>query len=499
MVQFRSLLARLLKFLYLTPLEDAFIRLDDLSPAMRILGILGYLAILFMLVLMAASVLWGSGWPVAAFTFMGVPLQVPLLVQIAGLAGLFISWTYILTGVSGSHPLIFLPLLLFFGVEMVILAVSGNLFLAWLCTFLPLLLGVSAVHLFTYKKGFWQKYPLVLFFFWILLFFFAGILYWLGRDAKAGLGTSVMDVFNLFYLFLLPFSLLFGLSIVDLAVNLAHWIVDFLRRLFPPAGIQALAAFLLIARLAVIPLMVALAPNVERVMQQPNVGLKDILLPAALLLDTLLSFPLILAALVLAFTRRWDGYRAAQLLALCLAAPIFALGLMLGLSGQGDISNTIELTLTNVGVLPSMIVFVAMLTYTVLGLGTKFARTDGRRMPRRGRVLLVLGVGLLVASLATYRINLLEVATHLPAGHFVDVFGDSFAVGVVALGLPYLLWIIWKRPERLAGKREEFESVPARLRFPPRLTPRTWLLSGILGGSLLCIFACLLATASFYF
>ncbi len=217
-----------------------------------------------------------------------------------------------------------------------------------------------------------------------------------------------------------------------------------------------------------------------------------------MLLDILLSFPLLAAAAVLALTHRWDGFRAAQLLALCLAAPIFALGLILALGGRGDLSNPLELTLSSVGALPSMVVFVVMLTYNVLGVGTKFTRTDGRFIPRHGRILILLGLGLLVASLATYRVNLLEVATRQPANDFVNSFGNIFAISVVGLGLPYLLWIIWKRPERLAGKREEFEALPARFHFPDRFRARAWVIGGVAAAMLLCLLACVGMWVSFY-
>jgi hypothetical protein len=498
MASFRSLLSRLLKFLYLAPLQDAFIPLKDLPLSMQALGLLGYLSLFFMLVLMVIAAVGGGNWRAVTFDILDVPVRVPLAVQVMALVGLFVSWAYLLTGAAGSHPLVFLPLCLLFGAELFFLGAFGKLVLAWICLLIPLVLAVGGLHLFTRKKAFWRKYPLLEFGFWSLLLLLAGALFWLGRDPQTGLGTILSVVLDPFYVLLYPLWLLFGLSIVDLAVTLARWAVGFLRSLFPAEALTGLAAFVLLARLAAIPLWIGMAARLTLASSQPELNLQSALLPAAMLLDIALSFPLLAAAGVLALTHRWDGYHTARLLALCLAAPIFALGLILALSGRGDLSNPLELTLSSVGTLPSMVVFVVMLTYNVLGVGTKFTRTEGRFIPRHGRILILLGLALLVASLATYRVNLLEVATLQPANDFVNSFGNIFAISVVGLGLPYLLWIIWKRPERLAGSREEFEAVPARFHFPDRFSRQAWVIGGVVAGMLLCSLACVGALVSFY-
>ncbi len=141
MTRLRTLFSRLLNFLFLAPLQDAFLNLKELSVSMRVLAVGGYLGILAMLGMLVASVLWGAGWGRVTFTEVDVVVQVPQAVVIAGLCGLFLSWAYLLTGASDSNPLIFLPLSLFFCAEMSYLGLFGSLTLAWVCTVLPLVGG----------------------------------------------------------------------------------------------------------------------------------------------------------------------------------------------------------------------------------------------------------------------------------------------------------------------------------------------------------------------
>jgi hypothetical protein len=349
------------------------------------------------------------------------------------------------------------------------------------------------VHVFTHKKPFWKKYPLLEFLFWSAVVLLAGLLAWLGSDKAAGLGSSVGSIFSPFFLLLYPIWLLSGLSIVDLSVDLAGWVVRQIHRLVPDPTLQGLTAFLLVARLAGAPLMITLNPGIIQLSQQPDLALQDILLPAAMLIDTAFSWPLIIAGLALAFTKRWNGYNCAKLLTLCLVSPVFSLGMILALGGRGDISNPIEMTINSLGVFPSVAVFVVMLTYSMLGLGAKFARTDGKLIPRQGRILLVLGLAILVASLATYRVNLLETASLRPWNDFIEIFGNIFVVSVIFLGVPYLAWITWKRPQRLAGERVEYEAILPRTPFLNRLSPRLWLALGLLAALGLCFLGYLVA------
>ncbi len=132
--------------------------------------------------------------------------------------------------------------------------------MAWFCTLPPLLLTVSGVHLFTHKKPFWQKFPLWEFLLWMVLLVLVGGLYWLGRNGSVDFARSVRDGLEPFIILLIPIWLLFGLSIVDMAVNISRWVVTSLRRLFPASTIQGLTVFMLVMRLTAFPICLIMAP-----------------------------------------------------------------------------------------------------------------------------------------------------------------------------------------------------------------------------------------------
>ncbi len=346
---------------------------------------------------------------------------------------------------------------------------------------------MSAVHLFTHKKAFWHKYPLVEFLFWLAVLLLAGLLIWLGREGE--LGPVVDSVFLPFHFLLLPLWLIFGLSVVDLAVEVARWLTRALRSLFPHSVMEGLTIFVLLARLTVPWVLLMLNPGLLELTRRPDMELEDILLPAAIYSDMVLSYPLILVALILALSRRWNALRSTKLLALSLTTPVFSLGMILAMTGKGDISNALEFTLSSLGLLPAVIVFVVMLTYNVLGLGAKFARGDGKLLPRGARVLLMLGLAMLVTSLATYQVNLLEMESGLPWNNFVDNFSNLFMLSVIFLGLPYLAWIVWKRPERLVGKMEAFEAVQPRFNGLAKMNKKVWIVAAVVLAASLCCLA----------
>lgn len=44
-------------------------------------------------------------------------------------------------------------------------------------------------------------------------------------------------------------------------------------------------------------------------------------------------------------------------------------------------------------------------------------------------------------------------------GYFEGVINNFFALSAFFLGLPYLLWITWRRGEELIGKEEDFAEI----------------------------------------
>lgn len=495
----RSIFHPLLVALYVTPVREVFISLKGLPPGMRILGILGYTCLAAALIVMVVSAI--PGVDLGAVTFPGfgeageITVAIPRLIIITGLLGLLLSWVYILTGATKGKPLVFLPLVGLFSLMLVCLmplgAQAGSLWLIWFCTIPPVIIAASAMHLFTYKKAFWRDFPLLEFLFWLVVLALAGVLFWLGRSGISELTSTLDSIFLLLFLLLLPVWLLLGISAVDLAVKVARWVITRLRRLFSQNIIQALAVFVLTARPAMLPLLFLADQLYEPGVL--NFTLQESPLGAAIFFDALLSIPLLIALLITFLARRWDGYRAAKLLAFSLATPVFLLGFMLGVSGGPDILNPFEFTVKNVGLLPSVAVFVILLIHSVLGLGEKFSRVDGKVLPRHGRILLVFGLALLVVSLAVFVFNLSEAGTGYMLGDWEGQFTRVFLLGLIVLGLPYLLWITWRRSQRLAGSREDYEAIMPRFTALSFTSNRKWILMAVLTAMMTIIFACLIA------
>ena len=68
-------------------------------------------------------------------------------------------------------------------------------------------------------------------------------------------------------------------------------------------------------------------------------------------------------------------------------------------------------------ILPAALLFVGLAAYDVLNFGVRYANTDGRIMPRSGRVFLYFGAVLLVTSFALFYLNARVVRTGQP--HFL--------------------------------------------------------------------------------
>ena len=494
----RAFLASTFRFLYIAPLRDAVVALKGLPLGMRLMGWAGYGGVLALLVVMVVSVIPGVQLRQSVFLTtlsenVEIPANIPILVIVAGLIGLVFGWAYIITGATNSNPFIFLPFAGVFFLQLACLMpldVNAPLWwLAWLCVIPPLVCAVSVVHLFTHKKAFWRDYPLLEFGIWLVLLALAILFFWLGRGSLAQLTWRAEFVFGALFLLLAPLWLLLSLSVIDLAVDIAARVVGALRRLFPDNVMQALTLLILLSRLAILPSLL-----IFDLLYQPriqNLTMKDTPLAAGLAIDATLSILPLLVFLVLLLLRRWDGYRAAKLMALSLVMSIFSIGLTYGMIGM-DISNPMEITFQSINFLPSVLVFAVMLVYNVFGVGAKFARVDGRLFSRHGRILLVFGLALIVTSLVIFLTNI-----HDSSGNSLNIWKDVFqgflTVGLTLLGLPYLAWIAWRHGERLVGNRSEFESITPHFAALGATSRRAWAMVAVLIACSIIYLTCLLS------
>jgi hypothetical protein len=154
---------------------------------------------------------------------------------------------------------------------------------------------------------------------------------------------------------------------------------------------------------------------------------------------------------VLRVSGRLTVRTASMLLAISIVLPVLTLGWSQPFR-KADLT-TVVLTLAgmSINVLPAALLFVGLATYDLLNFGVEFANTDGRIMPRGGRVLMYFGTVLLATSFTQFFFYARVVATGQPEGT-LDLFIDiPFVVGILILGLPYLAWIVLRRRGRLTG------------------------------------------------
>lgn len=176
------LLNRIFYSLYVVPLKDAFIDFTDLSLSHKILAVGGYFSIALMLVLTLLFELFSGKLGLVTYTLSTgeawVTKQIPTLVMITSSLGVLLGWAFLLTGATDCHPLVFVPVLGFFGFQLFALS-AGALSEegAWLeplfCLTAPvLLLGTLGLYLLTHRKSYWRNLALVEFAVWFCVMLF---------------------------------------------------------------------------------------------------------------------------------------------------------------------------------------------------------------------------------------------------------------------------------------------------------------------------------------
>jgi hypothetical protein len=163
------------------------------------------------------------------------------------------------------------------------------------------------------------------------------------------------------------------------------------------------------------------------------------------------------------------------LLTLSLASPVVVLGLSMAFSGQDFAGLLLNMT----GIFPPTLLFVGLTTYNLFGMGVTFTRMDGRILPRKARILLYFGTLLLVVACMLFTSNERVSATNELS---------LFALSALILGLPYLVWMVWKRREMLVGPGVEID-LPPRWTGLERIPRLAWMALALV---LSCACSCLL-------
>jgi len=197
---------------------------------------------------------------------------------------------------------------------------------------------------------------------------------------------------------------------------------------------------------------------------------------------------LILLMLGLMIARRWNTKNAAMLLTLSFALPLFSAGFVMAFSGK-ELFNALEMTAESADSFAPTLIFVVLMAYNVLSLGSAFANKDGEIAPRSGRVLLGLGAAILVISGTIFSVNIRDTAGELDQSFrtAVDAF---FTLGVCFLGIPYLIWTAWKRRETLSGDDEKLKDVVPLLAPLEKWVGRKTRIALTIGAVLLALLIC---------
>ena len=449
-------------------LAKNFIALKGLPLTVKFLTVLGYLVILGLLLFTLVVELFGQHMLTVQYTLVQGDVKEPLVVMaVTGLA-FILGWAYLLTGAATARARIFLPVLALFAAQL-FLASGGSL--------LPLLLevffflSVLVIYGFTFRMRFWHDLPGLHFFGWlaaVTLF----VLLSVGTVAtNAEVASALSANFGLVMLLTMAFWVLLGLTVTELGIKFGQTVTRLGRRLLPFPAFSALVVFVLLAHPAFAALIYQLAQD------------------GFLLLDLAVSLILVIAALGIWITRRWSFTPAAVLLTLSLASPVLMFGVSLAFSGKDFTSFLLEVT----GIFPPLLLFVGLTTFNLFGMGVTFTGVDGRVLPRRARVLLYFGILLLVVACMLFQSNERSVVTGQVGG--IQVLANSlFALSALGLGIPYLIWLAWKRQEELIGAEEEFAQAP-RWRWLERMPKQAWLVIGVL---MACACSCLLVVILFW-
>lgn len=426
---------------------------------------------------------------------------------------LAIGWALVLTGASDCRPLVFVPVVGLFVLQLLFLPgelSSGVVLWAW-ATALALMAVPVGMYLFSRRLRYWHDLPLLEFTAWLIVILgFAGSLLLIGNIGVAG--ATLLSVFYDSRMVLETLWFLFALQTADVAVTLSRLVVTRLRRSLTDERFGRLVMAVLLARPVISMAMLFLTGNdfwltdymvsllligfaLQLGVGGPSLtGKIGILLLAVLSLSALaflivvpprgwwlerfyfLLVPLVLATVWLMLERRWTTRTAATLLALSLTWPVVVGGLILAFSGRGDF---VEAPLSATGLVPPVLLFVGLTAYSLLGSGARYANTEGRAAPRTGRVLMYFGAIISVTGLFVFSATVRDSVTGVLDQSLQFGLGVWFAFGTFFLAAPYLAWTVWRHPERLIGGEESSPDSSAG-----RQPSGWWAVGGVLFGLL---------------
>jgi hypothetical protein len=349
---------------------------------------------------------------------------------------------------------------------------EGDGMFVWCCTVPGAILLLVGTYIFSHSRHYWRDFPLLeVLIWWAVLAFFL-VLMWLLQPTDMLVAEALDASFSVLVLLAIPFWLFSGLTLADFVLTVASRATATLRALLPGEPLRALVAAVMLVR----PVVAFAVAGVD-----PRTGV----LGMALALDVFLSLPLLLVMVFVMVLRRWTTRNAMTLLAASIASPIFALGLVLGLDNL-DISDVMGATLESVGTFAPLLVFVLLMTHSVLSMGSQFASGDSRALPRRTRILLVFGAALLVTSFALFFVSIRDPLSGALDQSLQDIVNGALLFSMLLVGFPYLIWVLLRRREKVIGEETDVDRLERALTQAGRKPMKSvWLLVSLLLGLVL--------------
>ncbi len=423
-------------------LRKRVVDLRPLSPSMRLLIVFGYICVVGALgatlyLELAVSGSGGVEYPHLDGELVSTPVEVMVISSIV----LSFGWAFFLAGASDCRRRIFIPIALFFAVQWILFSpIEGDW--AALTGFggLIVVFGAVGAHLVSSHLAYWRELPVLEFAAWLALMLISVLcLFFLQSREETASGLDSALSFP--QILSVPFWFILGVEAVDIGITLARYVTVRLQRMLPGIrkaslvllgwlGIRAFAFFALVG----------------------TSGEEDNFVRFWGVSELLVSLALLGAALVLTIPILTGTLGRRTLLTLSLSTPIATLGMTTALVPNLDpVGGALTAIGVGAGILPAALLFVGLAAYDVMNFGIRYANVDGHLMPRTGRILMYFGVVLVVAAYVMFYLNTEVVQTEEALDDlqlFIDI---PFMSGVLFLGVPYLIWVLIRKPERLAS------------------------------------------------
>jgi hypothetical protein len=449
--------------------SGVFIELQGLPVVLKILVVVGYLAVLGQLLFTLLFEIAGNNLQTIEYSLSGENHIVPILVLVITGLAFILGWAYVLTGAAAARARVFLPVLAVFALQL-FLVTAGNLLLLFMeFVFFS---AVLVIYGLTFRTRFWLDLPGLHFFGWLGAISLIVILSVGISATSSDLAIALSANFSMLQLLTFFFWVLLGLSAMDLGISIGRGVTRFVRKRFPMTVFNSMIVFVLLVHPAIAFLVFWLTQD------------------GFFLLDILFSILLVISALIVWVAHRWSASSGAVFLTLSLATPVVSLGVSMAFGGK----DFTELLLRMTGIFPPTLLFVALTTYNLFGMGPTFTGVEGQVLPRRSRILLYFGTLLLVVAWMLFMSNNRSAETHRLSQDIQSWVNNLFALSAVFIGIPYTVWKAIKRREQLIGPEIEFSNPPG---WPwlEQVPGSAWMVGAVIFA---CAFSCLLLVIIYF-